>query len=213
MELKQYSQEETIGQTENPKWIEARNGRLTASKFYEICHTRDMERLCKRYHKSKYTRLDYVSAIAYGMEMEPYVYQQVSNYLERVEKSPVSHCGLFIHPKYNYIAASPDGLIGQSSVLEIKCPFSMIDKPGLPYYLTQNQKTGLYELDKNHRYYYQIQGQLMCSQRKYAVLAVYHKMDEGDRIYLSCIDYDKQFCDIMINKLILFYKIFIETRE
>ena len=35
---------------------------------------------------------------------------------------------------------------------------------------------------------------MMCSQKEYAVLAVYHKRTQGDKIYISCIDYDHNFC-------------------
>ena len=123
------------------------------------------------------------------------MFQQVSEYFNRVEEKEVNECGLFIHPEYNFLAASPDGLIGDNTVLEIKCPYSIINKDKLPSYLTKNPRTGLYDLEMKHNYYYQIQGELMCSQRQYAVLAVYQKRDQGDKIYLCCIKYDKDFRD------------------
>ena len=33
-------------------------------------------------------------------------------------------CGLFVDVDNHFLAASPDGLIGENSVLEVKCPFS-----------------------------------------------------------------------------------------
>ena len=81
----------------------------------------------------------------------------------------------------------------------------------LPYYLTKNRVTGLYDLDKKHSYYYQIQGEMMCSQRDYAVLAVYHKRTAGDRIYLSCVPYDFTFCKHMTKQLSDFYSCFNTT--
>ena len=48
-------------------------------------------------------------------------------------------------------------------------------------------------------------------QRQYAVLAVYHKREPEDKIYLSFIKYDKDFCDKMTNTLIEFYTCFTDT--
>ena len=36
----------------------------------------------------------------------------------------VDQAGLIQHPEYEFLAASPDGLIDNDGVLEIKCPFS-----------------------------------------------------------------------------------------
>ena len=140
-----------------------------------------------------------------------YLFEQVSHYFKEVEGSVVKECGLFIHSVHNFLSASPDGPIGDNQVLEIKCPYSITNKDRLPSYLTQNPITGLCELNKKHNYYYQIQGELMCSQRQYAVLAVYHKREPEDKIYLSCIKYDKDFCDKMTNTLIEFYTCFTDT--
>ena len=52
---------------------------------------------------------------------------------------------------------------------------------------------------------------MMCSQRPYAVLAVYHRKEPRDNIYLSCIKYDKQFCKEMTKELINFYNCFNDT--
>ena len=108
--------------------------------------------------------------------MEPCIFEQVRDCFQQVENQVVTECRLFIHPESNFLAASPDGLIGDNTVLEIKCPYSIINQDDqLPRYLTYNRLTGQYDLDKKHNYYYQIQGEMMCSQREYAVLAVYHK--------------------------------------
>lgn len=40
----------------------------------------------------------------------------------------VEECGFFVHPEFAWLGASPDGLIGDDGVLEVKCPFSQRDK-------------------------------------------------------------------------------------
>ena len=167
-----------------------------------------------RYKTNREDSLNHVPAITCGIDMEPYIFEQVRDYFQQVENQVVTECGLSIHPERNFLAASPDGLIGDNTVLEIKCPYSIINQDDqLPSYLTYNRLTGLYDLDKKHNYYYQIQGEMMCSQREYAVLAVYHKRTQGDKIYLSCIDYDHNFCLQMTKTLCDFYSCFINQSE
>lgn len=36
-------------------------------------------------------------------------------------------CGLFVDKKSKFLAASPDGWIGNNSIVEIKCPASIKD--------------------------------------------------------------------------------------
>ena len=62
--------------------------------------------------------------------MEPYVFERVTKYFKEVEGTVVKECGLFIHPEHNFLAASPDGLIGDNCVLEIKCPYSKYHQQG-----------------------------------------------------------------------------------
>ena len=81
----------------------------------------------------------------------------------------MTKCGLFLDPVYGFLAGSPDGLLGDNTVLQIKCPFSIVNKDRLPKYLIECN--GEYILDSNHRYFYQIQGELMVTGRKYALPA------------------------------------------
>lgn len=48
----------------------------------------------------------------------------------------VTECGFFRHPKYEFIGCSPDGLIEEFGLIEIKCPQKMYE--GVPqHYLPQ----------------------------------------------------------------------------
>lgn len=37
-------------------------------------------------------------------------------------------CGLFIDSEYNYLAAYPNGIVGETALIEIKCPFKGKDR-------------------------------------------------------------------------------------
>lgn len=88
-------------------------------------------------------------------------------------------CGLYIDEKLNFLAASPDGIINDDGILEIKCPHSIkaitpqdaaINKT-LKYLIVS--KEGVIELKRTHHYYYQIQGQLHITKRKYCYFVVW----------------------------------------
>lgn len=47
---------------------------------------------------------------------------------ESMSSNKVKRCGFGISSKYPLIGALPDGLIGDMSVLEVKCPFAIKDE-------------------------------------------------------------------------------------
>jgi predicted phage-related endonuclease len=61
-----------------------------------------------------------------------------------------------------FIGASPDGLVGEDGLIEIKCPkASTVER-----YLEQNKLPA--------EYYWQVHGQMMCTGRKWVDFVVYH---------------------------------------
>ena len=74
-----------------------------------------------------------VPAVAHGSNME----EHARVFLEKLQGYTVEETGLVVHPKYDFLAASPDGLIGLDGCAEFKCPYpkytktpySVYDKP------------------------------------------------------------------------------------
>ena len=104
-------------------WHAARSGRLTASLFataaglssyasarqlwqYRTGRVGDGEAWQGNEHTAR------------GTALEPLACQQYT----RLTGNAVQPCGLFLHPTHSWLAASPDGLIGDDGLLEIKCP-------------------------------------------------------------------------------------------
>jgi len=59
-------------------------------------------------------------AMAWGLEQEPYArarYEELTGEL-------VIPCGFALHSEIQFFGASPDGLIGEDGLIEIKCPTS-----------------------------------------------------------------------------------------
>lgn len=81
-----------------------------------------------------------------------------------------------------FLAASPDGLIGCTGIVERKCPYTLrglspeisINSNKVPYFKMIN---GQVEFKKTHPYYYQIQGQLRISNREYCLFGMWTSDD------------------------------------
>jgi len=96
---------------------------------------------------------------------------QPSHFLKKKLNLRDTKCGLFEDSVNNYLAASPDGIINQDSIVEVKCPFNSrnheIKANKMFQFLTEDE-SGQLHLKKTHNYYLQIQGQLnVCRKQRY----------------------------------------------
>lgn len=111
------------------EWFAARNGRVTASRVKDVMTkgrsgapsaTRQnymMQLLCERLTGKREEGFT-SAAMARGTELEP-----VARSAYEVDKGVMTvETGLIIHPKIDGFAASPDGLVGDRGMIEIKCP-------------------------------------------------------------------------------------------
>lgn len=98
-----------------------------------------------------------------------------------------------------YLAASPDGLVGDDVVVEVKCPFKTKNTEIYPNVLPFLSDTGL---KQTHAYYYQVQGQLFCANRTTAHFCVYTHRDF--RVFV--IPRNDEFIDEMVKSLSFFYE-------
>lgn len=180
----------TRAQADSPEWHERRSCRITASMFYTVCHSKTYsDSLIKRIlaPKAVHTR-----AVVHGKVHEPIAISQYEESLGIM----VEKCGLFISNKYPFLAASPDGLIGQETLVEVKCPYasrnSLINEVTVPYLEKCN---GQLFLRKTHPYYAQVQGQLLCTGRKYCNFIIYTFKD------MKVIFINKD--DVYINEMLI----------
>ncbi|CAN7982444.1 unnamed protein product, partial [Ixodes hexagonus] len=88
----------------------------------------------------------------------------------------VQPCGLFIDLIHGFLAASPDGLIGTDGIVEVKCPEPMrheTAKKAAEKYNDRKYEGTDPKLSTKHFFYYQIQGQLHITGRKFCDFIVY----------------------------------------
>lgn len=151
----------------SPEWIAARVGSLGASRMADMAaRTKSgygasranllAELLIERLTNQPYQR--YVSKeMQFGTENEPHA--RASYEFEM--GVTVSTCGLFRHPTIAGTHASPDGLVGEDGLIEIKVPNS-----------AQHIET-LLSKSVPDRYIKQIQWQLVCTNRQYCDFVTY----------------------------------------
>ncbi|XP_066902767.1 uncharacterized protein [Halyomorpha halys] len=191
----------TRGQRENEKWHAERKDRLTASNFGLVCKRRSTSKWSIVAKKLLYDQ--YRSrAMEYGTENE----LKAIEHFQKKTGLTVDPCGLFVHSTYGFLGASPDGLVGADSIIEVKCPKSA-EKMTIreaceklkKFYIDKNTL----KLKENSDYYFQIQGQLQITGRNTCYFVVWTPKDLHYEIIKRNDDFWETF---MIRKLIFCYK-------
>jgi len=145
------------------EWFALRTGKFTASTFKDLFMGKTTQGYQDAIYKVAFERLTNESPesftnewMARGTELEP----EARAWYEFERDVKVLNGGFF---EYNdWIGASPDGLVGEGGLLEIKCP----KYSTLMNYLMNK------ELPKN--YYYQVHGQMLATDRKWCDFIAYH---------------------------------------
>lgn len=168
--------------------------------FYVVCHSKSFNSLLERIlaPKAVHTR-----AVVHGIINEP---TAIAKYEEEFGLN-IEKCGLFISCEYPFLAASPDGLLGADTVIEVKCPYAarncLVSDISVPYLEKHN---GQFLLKKTHPYYAQVQGQLFCTGRQFCNFIVY-TFEDMKVIFISR---DESYINEMLTNLINFYVHYLE---
>lgn len=119
----------------------------------------------------------------------------------------VDKCGIFVSTEqhYAFLAASPDGLVGEDEIVEVKAPYSALGKTlktaRLPYLTNDN---GNLRLKRSHRYYDQVMGQLLLTKRRICNFVVFNGPDD---MVVDRVAFDADYCEgCLIPKLRLFWE-------
>ncbi|ECE0568957.1 TPA: lambda exonuclease family protein [Salmonella enterica subsp. enterica serovar Aberdeen] len=146
----------------SPEWFAARCGKVTASRLYDV-----MTRAKSGYAASRQNYMAELicqrltgkleegftnAAMMRGTELEPVAREMYAlNEFDAV----ISEVGLIDHPTIAGFAASPDGLVNDDGLIEIKCPNTWTH--------LQTLKTGT----PKRQYLLQMHAQMMCTGRKW----------------------------------------------
>ncbi|CAG9763584.1 unnamed protein product [Ceutorhynchus assimilis] len=161
----------TRQQQNSDLWYLERRKRLTASMFGVVCRRRPTTGCKSLVQSILYPKKFYSAACDYGNKYE----SVARNALEKLIGKKIEPCGLFIDQEQQFLAASPDGIIEEKGIVEIKCPYSateMTPEEGIiKRKITFWDKNGV--INKKHKWFYQVQGQLHVAKRLYCVFAVW----------------------------------------
>lgn len=108
-----------------PEWMAERAGRVTASALSNVMMAKSTagyqnymaQLICERLTGEPVETFK-SAAMEHGNETEP----QARAFYELETGNDVVECGFIQHPTLTYSGASPDGLIGELGLVEIKCP-------------------------------------------------------------------------------------------
>lgn len=192
----------TIGQHENSVWREVRLSYLTASNFGAVVKRRPQTKCHNLLKGILYSHNNLrTKGIVFGRMNET---KAIKIYEERSNVA-VEKCGFFICEAYPFLGASPDGLIGENGIIEVKCLESIKGKliEALPKNVCYTVEGDRVTLKRNHKYYYQVQGQLNITKREYCDFVIFTESDFSiERIYKDT----NLWNDFLVPKLISFYK-------
>ena len=197
-------EERTRGQAKNITWKPKRTKRLTSSM---------LGRICKAIDRTDKLKLAKSFTLVHDVKAAPLEHSKkhesaaINKYIEDTGNN-VKQCGLFVSIDFPYLASSPDGLLSQDDIIEVRCPYVSRDKPineNTAPFLKYNTKKQYY-LEPTHNYCYQIQGQLLCSGEKDCTLIVCH----ADHLKVNDIKYvaeprNDDFIACMVNGLSEFF--------
>jgi hypothetical protein len=149
-------------------WKRHRAGKVTGSRFDDVCATiKSGEAASRRNYRAElvvetltgepYEDIYQTADMLRGIELEPEARAAYS----AITMQEVTQVGLVLHPKYDRIAASPDGVVGQHGLLEIKVPKTGTHLETLLLGVTPSQ------------YRRQMLAQLMCCERDWVDFVSY----------------------------------------
>jgi len=166
---------ETRDQNECELWHLLRREMLTASNFGTVCRMRPTTSCAAIVKSILYPPQIDTAAMKYGRDREEVARKELATKLNK----KIKPCGLFIDSKNPFLSASPDGLIDEDGLVEIKCPLSAENLTAdeavqkLPLLKGIFDRKNNDKINRNHRFFYQVQGQLNITQRNYCIFALW----------------------------------------
>lgn len=182
------------------EWHKARYGWATASRLADLMAktksgpsaTREkyltqvvIERITNQPYSSGFTS----AAMQRGIELEP---KAICAY-EIITGNTVDPVGFVRHPSIDYAGASPDGMIGQDGLIEVKCPES---------------HTHIATIEKgkiDRRYMLQMQFQMACTKRQWCDFVSFDdRMPGALTTKIIRVEKDQKMIDLIESEVISF---------
>lgn len=170
-----------------PEWYAVRSGKFTASMFADLFASKSTDKYQNAVYRVAYERVTGEQAPTYtnaimerGHELEPIAREsyelETFNLVEQVGFCELSE----------WVGCSPDGLVGNDGMIEIKCPayntfIRYINAGTLP-----------------STYFYQVHGQMYVTGRKWVDFVAYHPPFKP---FIFRVERDEAVCQQIEQKL------------
>ena len=173
-------------------WFSARLGKVTASRVADVIAktktgysaSRDnymAQLICERLTGQpgeSFTN----AAMQHGTETEPLARSAYENSRSLL----VKEVGFINHPRIEMSGASPDGLVADDGLVEIKCPNTATHIDTL---LSQKVPT---------KYITQMQWQMLCCQKKWCDFVSFdNRLPENLQLFIQEVEFDPEYCAML----------------
>ena len=181
-------------------WFSARLGKVTASSLYKVLAKTKTGNGADRGNYMTQLVLERVTgskaesytkaSMQWGIDQEPFAraaYEASRGVL-------VDEVGFIPHPTIEASGASPDGLVGDDGMVEIKCPDS---KTALECWLSDNPVES--------KYFAQMQWQMRCADRSWCDYVVFDpRMPEKAQLFVTRVKRDDKWLEATEKEVIKF---------
>ena len=174
------------------EWFTARLGKVTASRVADVIAktktgysaSRDnymAQLICERLTGQKGESFTN-AAMEWGTQTEPLARSAYENKRSLL----VKEVGFINHPRIEMSGASPDGLVADDGLVEIKCPNTATHIDTL---LSQKVPT---------KYITQMQWQMLCCQRKWCDFVSFdNRLPEHLQLFIQEVEFDPAYCAML----------------
>jgi len=181
------------------EWFKARLGKVTASRVSDVlAKIKSGEAAVRRNYK-----MQLATERLTGQKTDSYFNQAMQDGIDRedtareiyeiVRDIKVEQVGFIDHPAIKMAGASPDGLLPDNGVLEIKCP------------IETTHTTNLLERKLPSRYISQVQWQIACTSADYANFVSYNPNFEPklQLMYVE-VERDNEYIEMLEEEVSIF---------
>jgi len=181
------------------EWFTARLGKVTASRVADVIAktktgysaSRDnymAQLICERLTGQKGESFTN-AAMEWGTQTEPLARSAYEN----ARSLLVKEVGFINHPRIEMSGASPDGLVCEDGLVEIKCPNTATHIDTL---LSGKVPT---------KYFTQMQWQMLCCQRKWCDFVSFdNRLPEHLQLFVQEVEFDPEYAAMLEKEVVLF---------
>ena len=206
-------------QSQESDWFLYRKGRITASKCKRVASLKPTTSPSKTMKELLVNNTPQSTAMLQGLQNEDSIAEAFINKLNTEgKKVSITKCGFFISKTHGFLGASPDGIITDQEestpgVVELK--YIQV-KPGETLtdvllrqhicFKVQHNDTVIIQLNRNHKYYFQLYQQMFVTEYHWGVL-IAQGTDGG--LFYEKVKFTEEFWSPILKKIEYFFDTFL----